>query len=420
MTKTLHMTITGHAFNTIIRRFWIEGEEFKALNCWVAAFPNISSPKFLDTLFMDVVSGNKSFKGSSEDEGGFTLINNKKQIYYFENDKSLPLYNSWDDVYDKYLVKMWCLEIELRNFIGQRIYPDTHEGNRCNAFDWAHAIDENSIENNYRRPHQKMYTDITNISKLLGRTELVTPFIPNIAVLKSLTGNKTLITKLSNVSNSSGEPIERDRIQFYQILKNTVEPIQKRLTSKYGCDPFFDIDLKTICGISLYDENIMRGSAEDTTTATKVNSYVKCDPLNELLAQQQASAASDVEAEGLFKETTPYDVNYPDAYISPCGRYFGISFQCHGVSSYSIMEKFINKYKIPSDCPKDGQSVLDAMGFVKISGKDCIWYTRDKNIPTEKQKELILEYMAAKGYKTMRFRYSDKESTLDEALKELL
>lgn len=420
-TKTLHMSITGEAFTNIIRRLWIEGEEFKALNTWIAAFPHLAKPNYLNSIFLDIISGKSSFTGSSSDKDGFTLKNNKKTIYYFEDDKSLPLYDSWNDVFAKYKIILWSLEIDLRNYVATRKYNDTMSSNGYDASIWVKAADENIYENQIRKKHQRLYTNISNIAKLLNREDFKIPLIPTIDVLKTAIANSSLTKHYSSFSNKNRDKVIFDKYDFYETILKIVKPIQDRLISKYGCDPFSNIDFKILCNIikedEQYIEDLNRKNARKNELINEVISAENPKTLNTSLVDFEKMTSSNMD-DSYYKKTTPYDLNYPAAYIGPAGEYYGVAFQSHSASSYSIKEELGTKYKIPNKGNLDGQSILDSWGFVKITGNEVVWTECFHRNPTEAQIQAIAEYMAARKIKKMKFAYRDIEQTLEEAFNE--
>lgn len=113
--RKLHFTITGSYLTWLLRHLWIEGNETKAVNVWVAAFPSLASPKIIKNQFLDVVSGRKKFVG----DNSYELVDDGRKYWDPEDEDgegstSFPLLQSWEDVILLKKVKFYFSEMNLR------------------------------------------------------------------------------------------------------------------------------------------------------------------------------------------------------------------------------------------------------------------------------------------------------------------
>lgn len=406
--KTLHFSIEGGWFTWLLRHLWIEGNEIKAIRMWNASFPEYASVEYIKTFFIDVVAGRKKFIGDNT----FQLVKDNTKYWSTtagaKPNKSFPLLDSFEDVILLKKAKLYLSEIELRDFRLRRRFGETHEDVHHNVKDWTDAATENRIENNLRSKVNSYYTDIRNISILIG-LNLELPLIPD---KTEQLDTKAFYSRGIGFKETGNTGIAEGLKLFYEIMK-TITPWDLYFEKKYGCDMLFikEEHIREMCGVSsdkigYYKMRPEIPSEEEIDVA--VQKVIPGLDLDKYIQQ----SIKESHREKIVSENVKI-TEWSSGYIDREGRFYGCADINHAFFSQEICE--LLKVSGCNDEHFDAQIYLDKQGWIKVSVHRFYW---DEEIKlTQAQKDTIYDYITAKKITKTAYNtfHSSKDRTYEEA-----
>ena len=403
----VHFTIEGKWFTWFLRHLWVEGNEIKAIRMWTASFPEYSSVEYLKGFFLDLVSGKRKFIGVNS----FDLVKDGTKYWNSEKgdkpNKSFPLLQSWEDVILLKKAKLYLSEIELRDFRLRRECGETHEAVHHHSLDWIDATIENRIENNLRSKVNSYYTDMRNISILIG-LNLELSLIPD---KTEQLDTKAFYSRGIGFKETGDTGISEGLKLFYEIMR-TITPWDLYFKKKYDCDMLFisEEHIREICGVSnekieYYKMLPQIPSEEEINVA--VQKIIPGIDLDRYIKQSiEESHREKIVSEDVRK------TEWTSGYIDREGRFYGCADINHRNFSQDICE-LLNV----SDCDKDdfdAQIYLDKQGWVVVSVNRFNW--NEKIELTQAQKDIIYDYVTAK--KIVKTAYNTFHSSQDRTYEE--
>jgi hypothetical protein len=420
MTTTIvHFDVEGKWFTWFLRHLWVEGNELKAVKVWRESFPDRSSPKHIEKIFLPIVSGKKKFTGWAS-KGGLEVVDDKQKFWdpdqSGKGNEQFPLLRSWEDVLLLKKVKLYIAELELRSMKLNRTTPTTFEGCNHNSLRWIAATEENKIENTFRKEVNDYWIEIRNITLQFGfdaRLELLpTDFIP-LQTFRKRKDRKTVIQSLG----------------AYRNIMSFLIPVRKYFHKKYGKHLFVfsERKIQEICEWSesvdraVKDKAFERKFVDDTETASILSSSA-------LSAQAKAMCGTGVNVNQFvhnliedshrdrLKPDDPEKTKWRSGYIDREGKLYTCTDIDHLNFSKELCEHFGFKGK---EYREDHQIILDDLGWVKISMNRFSWDRYNQRL-TDEQKKTMFDFMSGKKLVKTMFNTSlpSEEKTYSEAMKE--
>lgn len=405
--KTLHFSIEGEWFTWLLRHLWVEGNEIKAIRMWNESFPDYASVEYIKGFFIDVVSGRKKFIGMNL----FELV--KDNTNYWSTtagakpNKAFPLLDSFEDVILLKKAKLYLSEIELRDFRLRRKFGETHEAVHHHSLDWIGVATENRIENNLRSKVNSYYTDMRNISILIG-LNLELPLIPDKA---EQLNTKAFYSKGIGFKETGDTGIANGLNLFYGIMK-TITPWDLYFKKKDGCDMLFinEEHIREMCGVSS-DKIEYHKMSPSVPSEEEINVAVqKIIPGIDLDGYIRQSI-EESHREKIVSEDVK-TTEWTSGYIDREGRFYGCTDINHKNFSQDICELLNIKDRDKEDF--DAQIYLDKLGWVVVSVNRFNW--NEEIELTQAQKDTIYDYVTAKKIiKTSYNTFDGKNVTYEEA-----
>lgn len=415
--QTVHFTIEGPWFTWFLRHLWVEGSYYKSIKTWNAAFPNLSTPNHLNTIFIELVSGKKKFTGNSDGPNGFNFVKDNTKFWSTtcgeEPNEEYPLLDSWEDVVLLRKAQMYLEEINLRDFRLNRDYGYTREENENNSLRWKFAAMENEEENPIRKRVSSLYTELRNIHASLG-LDIIIPELQEHTDLDTL----RIKARTHKGVETQGAAASETELIMYERIRAVVDPVMKRFNEKYGKDilHFPDEDIKIMCGID--EPNLQRKEADCVIENNKKRFEESGSMLYGMMPLISNSIIPGLNLDptafinNMMKDESrtsiePEEVDYTkwqSGYIDPSGLFYGCADIQHREFSrrLCIQFKFFDKL---SKKPKwlttargekepDPEIELDNRGWVRVSVNRFYWDT-GKQI-TNNQKLTIKNWMNSK------------------------
>ncbi|MFA7709184.1 MAG: hypothetical protein WCX82_03545 [archaeon] len=407
----VHFTITGEWLTWMLRHLWVEGSEVKAVNVWCGAFPKLSSEKIIKTHFLNVVSGRKKLVGNNE----YDLVDDDKKYWSTyqdgEENTDFPLLQSWEDVILLKKVKLYFSEMDLRAVRLNRRFATTQKGNGNNSMRWEQAVEENKVENVYRKHVSDNWSEIRNLTmRLKMDLDLQILTAPDAPLPVTLTFN----TKKAYFSKS--QKINGNIDQCFNLqdeIEAILTPIRIYFETKYEGHIHIN-DTMNYSGLSQFNKwdvaaeekrrgkesNISKLALEERDQENKSESLIeKVEKGKSLDVMAYVhNLLEDSKREDRFKPDHPENTKWTSGYIDREGRLYACADLQHINFADELCIHFGLKQK---ESDEDGQIILDNVGWIKISLLRFFWEETKKI--TDSQKETILKYMIAKKIKKTLF-----------------
>lgn len=471
-TATVHFIIEGEWFTWFLRHQWIEGNEEKALKTWDASFPHLSDKKFINGVFLEVVSGQKKFFG----ENDFELKDDNVKCWSTSQggkpDKQYPLVDSWQDVLEKKGIELFQAELDLRDCRLNRRYAPTRSGNNHRADKWHFASQENEHEN---RPRKKAADLLATISNICARTGLKYAPIPIPSEGTLLEDKSKKDTKWPSRKVKHNPSLDNNK-RFHAAVIAVLEPVRVKFLKKYGVELVrYNYDeVQLLCGVeeaerwSPHEILTFDESAKAKVKASKSEPMSMAEGLDKAIKQameegdtQRLAMLQGFKNNGLFpgvgaapssiipgldldkhidnllkadKRTAiePEDVGtmeWTSGYIAPTGEFYGCPDISHREFSQDLIEKFnlapknkeggyswLKAKRGESNKPVDPEIVMDRAGWVRVSVNRFFWDPNHCKF-TQAQRVVVKDYMNAKKMDKAVFNDPTTTVTFEEGMK---
>ena len=389
-TETLHMVVEGGFVTQLLRTFWMEREEYKAIKTWKDTFPELADTSYLNSILLKIVSGRKKFTGDSDgpnglqledDKGDYTILGSHK----IDRKREFIL-QSWDDVILRKQIILFFEMMTLKKFqMKSRAWPAREEDCNHNTRHWAYAADENELENPQRERVDKLYTELENIGIALERK--IIPF--TIHEGGTSLGTYSFLNHVAWQSYGKKQTASEMNLEAYRKGVQTIMPHITVLNKKY-----YGLD---VCGIDnemlmdLYDISLEELTLNNLNVYTGYATGIKIDV--DTFVQKQIDEAK-LHEKGVVSDKIE-KTKFSSGYISP----EGVFYPCADLGHREFAEDLCRHINLAAGNDQDYQIALDKAGFCKLTMSRFAW----QGEITIKQKDAIWDYMTGHNISATQF-----------------